>query len=349
VDAYENTSNDLLLEIPLPPTSGYRSQLQNVGATRNRGLEFQLAVPSIVHNKSFNWGANFNISFNKNKVTTLGKLGQLGTITSGILSKNPADYFIAVGQPLGQMYGFVSDGFYTTDEFESYNTSSKLFVPKAGTLVNNSLMSSTQPGQMKFKDLDGNDTLDFRDKTIIGNANPKFYGGLNQQLTYKKFDLSIFVNWVVGNDVYNANKIEFTSAYVDDANLLAVMRGGWTNYDEHGVKIIDLTTLKERNKNATIWTPYATEAFSAVSWAVEDASFLRINNITLGYTLGQNKRNWFKSIRFYTTVNNLAVITNYTGFDPEVNAKRGNVLTPGVDYSAYPKSRSFVFGANVNF
>ncbi|MES2431411.1 MAG: TonB-dependent receptor [Bacteroidota bacterium] len=347
IDAYENNSNDLLLKNRVPVTSGYQEQYQNVGSTVNRGLEVQVMAPRLLSSKNFNWSSTFNISFNKNKVKSLGGVPEYNA-KSGILTKNPADYKVRPGEPLGQIFGFINDGFYTAEEFVegSFNTTSRAFTPLPTTLVNSSTLSVAQPGNIKFKDLDGNDTIDVRDQTVIGNANPKFVGGFNNQFTYKNFDLSVFVNWVVGNDVYNANKIEFTNAYQPDANFLKEMEGRWSTIDDNGNIITNLADLAERNKNATIWRPLSNEFFIPMSWAIEDASFLRLNNVTIGYTFKPKKI--IKSLRVYATGSNLAVITNYSGYDPEVSSKRG-VLTPGVDYSAYPKSRSYIFGVNVGF
>ena len=350
IDVYQNESNNLLIRNRVPSTTGYQTQFQNVGSTINKGVEFQVMAPKLFASKKFNWASTFNISFNNNKVKSLGGLPFINA-KSGILSETnqPFDYIVRPGEPLGQIWGYVNDGFYTADEFVpgSFNPGTRLFIPKATTLVNNTGLATVQPGNIKFKDIDGNDTLDVRDQTVIGNTNPKFIGGFNNQFTYKNFDLSIFVNWVVGNDVYNANKIEFTSAYQPDANFFKEMEGRWKTIDDNGNIITDLAQLAEKNKNAKIWRPMAVQYFNAMSWAVEDGSFLRINNVTIGYTLRLNNK-FIKSIRFYATGNNLAVITNYTGFDPEVNAVR-KVLTPGVDYSAYPKSRSYIFGINANF
>lgn len=200
--------------------------------------------------------------------------------------------------------------------------------------------------------MDGNGVVDDKDRTILGNAQPKIYGGLNQQFRYGNFDLSVFVNFQLGNKVLNANKLEFTSGYTPNANLLAVMNGRWRNVNDQGVRVTDPTALAALNANATIWSPLTTaSSFYVNSWAVEDGSFLRLNNITLGYNLPKNliSRVKISNLRVYGTINNLAIITNYTGYDPEVNTRRSSGVTPGVDYSAYPRSKSFYFGVNVTF
>jgi hypothetical protein len=237
----------------------------------------------------------------------------------------------------------------------------------------NPITGMTVPGYIKFKDISGpngkpDGIVDNYDKTIIGNPNPKFTGGLNQQFTYKRWDASLFVNFVYGADVYNANKIEFTNSYSNNSNMLNVMNNRWKTIDADGNVVQGVTTvsginyatgiapdqLAALNANATIWQPIkGAGAFYPNSWAIEDGSFLRINNLTIGYSfpvksLARMKMN---KLRLYFTANNLAVITNYTGYDPEVSVatRAGNLPTPNLDYSAYPKSRTFIFGVNANF
>ena len=163
--------------------------------------------------------------------------------------------------------------------------------------------------------------------------------------------MSVFINYQFGNDVYNANKLEFTSGYQPNANMLAIMNDRWRNVDAQGNVVTDPAELAKLNANASIWTPSTTStSFILHSWAVEDGSFVRIQNVTLGYTLPSSllKRMRMQSLRFYATVNNLAVFSNYSGYDPEVSTRRGSPETPGVDYSAYPRSRAFVFGLNLS-
>jgi hypothetical protein len=187
---------------------------------------------------------------------------------------------------------------------------------------------------------------------VLGNAQPKFTGGLNQQFTYKGFDLSVFVNWSVGNKVYNANKLEFTTTYqYKDNNMLALMNDRFKLFDDNGVKVTDPAQLAVMNANAKYWTPSLGNYFLH-SFAIEDGSFLRVSNVTIGYSLPQsllNKIRVFSKFRVYATVNNLHTFTKYTGYDPEANTRRSNPLTPGVDYAAYPRSRFLLAGVNVAF
>jgi hypothetical protein len=219
-----------------------------------------------------------------------------------------------------------------------------------------------QPGSIKFSDVNGDGVVDLNnDRTIIGNPNPTLTGGLNQQFSYKGFDLSVFVNFMLGFDVYNANKIELTNAYSNNSNMLGIMRDRWRIIQPNGQSAqwvrngiaygIPPAMLSALNKDAKLWQPLiSTGAFVPHSWAIEDGSFLRLNNLTFGYTLPVKSltRLHLSKLRFYFTANNLAIITGYSGFDPEVSV-RSDARTPNLDYSAYPKSRSFIFGVNASF
>jgi TonB-linked SusC/RagA family outer membrane protein len=349
IDVYKNSAEDLLLAVAIPPTTGYTSQLQNIGATSNKGLEIQLGGTPI-QKKEFTWNSNFNIAFNKNKVESLGGV-QSQTKNSGWQGSDGVDdYLVEVGRPVGLMYGFVTDGFYTIDDF-NYDATTGVYTIKPGIAVNG-VYGSAQPGSLKWKDLNGDGIITSdSDRTVVGNANPDFIGGWNNQFTWKGFDLSVFVNFVVGNDIYNANKIEWTDGAFPNLNMLEIMKDRWTNIDSKGQRVTDPVALAALNANAKIWTPVRVQRWWLHSWAVEDGSYFRINNITLGYTLPKSILNKIKisNIRFYGTVNNLATFTNYSGYDPDVSARRSDPLTPGVDFAAYPRATSWVFGLNLTF
>ena len=321
VDVYKNTASDLLFAADIPPILGYSQQIQNIGSTSNRGIEIQLnAVP--VTNKNLTWNSNFNISFNRNKVESLGGI-DFKTQNSGWQGSDGVDdYIVKVGSPVGQMYGFITDGFYGLNDFD-YNPTSGVYTLKAGVVGNPTF--SPQPGTVKWKDVDGDGVITpAGDRTIIGDANPKFTGGWFNQLRYKGFDLSAFVNFVVGNDVYNANKIELTDGNFPYTNMLALMRNRWINIDPAtGNSVTDPTALAKINSNATIWSPLRQQRWWLHSWQVEDGSYLRINNITVGYTLPQSLLNQIKisTVRVFVTANNLKTFTDYSGFDPDVSTE----------------------------
>jgi TonB-linked SusC/RagA family outer membrane protein len=349
MDIYKNTAKDLLLSVNIPPTTGYTTQIQNIGSTSNRGVEFQVnAIP--VQKKDFTWNSNFNISFNKNRIESLGGVQQITRNSGWQGSDGVDDYLVKVGQPAGLMYGFITEGFYTVNDFD-YNATTQTYTIKAG-IPFNGVYGTPQPGMLKWKDINGDGTITADgDRTIVGNANPDFTGGWNNQFTYKDFDLSFFVNFVVGNDIYNANKIEWTDGAFPNLNMLNIMKDRWTNINAQGQIVRDPAELAKLNANAKIWTPVRVQRWWLHSWAVEDGSYLRFNNLTLGYNLPKKILNTIKisAFRVYATVNNLATITNYSGYDPDVTARRSDPLTPGVDFAAYPKSRTWVFGLNVTF
>ncbi|CCH01724.1 TonB-dependent receptor plug [Fibrella aestuarina BUZ 2] len=349
IDAYQNTGRNLLLAVAIPPTSGYSSQIQNLGSTQNRGLELQLTA-YLVQKRDFSWTSSFNLSANRNKVLDLGPVTQQTRNSGWQGSDGTDDYLVKVGEPVGLMYGFVTDDYYKVDDF-TYNAATQTYTIKPGIAVN-SVYGVPQPGMLKWKDLNGDGVITAdKDRTVIGNANPKFIGGWNNQFTYKNFDASIFVNWVVGNDIYNANKIEWTDGAFPNLNLLDIMKTRWTNINDAGQVVTDPDALKALNTNATIWTPVRVQRYWLHSWAVEDGSFLRINNVTLGYTLPTNllSKVGVSRLRAFATVNNLAVFTKYSGYDPEVSTRRTDPLTQGVDFAGYPRSRAVVFGVNLTF
>ncbi|UYQ94869.1 TonB-dependent receptor [Chitinophaga horti] len=359
VDFYHNNTRDLLLDARVASTTGYTTQLQNIGKTENRGVEVQLNAV-ILNKKDFSWGANFNIGANRNKIVTLGTNPNGEPIKSYLVrsgwENNLYDFLVEVGSPIGQFYGYVTDGFYTTDDFD-FNASNNTYTLKAG-IPNTSAAAlgarEPQPGDLKFKKF--SDKADMKvgeeDRRVLGNAQPKFTGGLNQQFMYKGIDLSIFVNWSYGNKVYNANKVEYTTAYLyKDNNMLSLMNDRYKLFDENGQRVYDPGQLKAMNVNTKYWTP-SLGNYTLHSFAIEDGSFLRISNVTLGYSLPEamlKKTKVFTRVRVYATVNNLHTFTKYSGFDPEASTRRSNPLTPAVDYAAYPRSRFILGGVNVSF
>jgi TonB-linked SusC/RagA family outer membrane protein len=363
LDAYMNDTRDLLINVPIAANSGYTTQLENVGSVRNRGLELQLSTVAL-SSKNFRWSINFNISTNHNEVTKLSSVQDHYFASSGWGAGN--EYLVKVGQPVGTIWGYKADGMYTLNDFD-YNPSNSTYILKKGVADNSASVGMPAPGTKKLKDLNGDGVVDIKDQTILGNAQPKFFGGLNNQFSYKRFDMSIFVNFVYGNKILNGDKVEFSNAYAGSAsNLTANMNRRWKTIDENGVAVqwavssggktvaagAPPATLAAINKNANIWQPIKGGNYLELdSWGVEDGSFLRVSNITFGYSLPVESllKSKIKSLRIYATVNNLAVLTHYSGMDPEVSTKNANYVTPGVDSSPYPRSRAFIAGINVNF
>lgn len=363
LELYKNTTRDLLISTTIPSSSGYTTQMQNIGQTSNKGLELMLNGV-IIKNTNFQLSANFNIAFNKNHIDKLGDSKRWEQSSGWAGSDGPSgEYLIEEGGEIGLMYGFVTDGMYTFDDFD-YNNGT--YTLKPGVADNHSITTPRvfMPGALKFVNQNpGEGETDAEkvavdlanDRVIIGNANPTHTGGFGLNAQYKGFDLSSFFNWVYGNDVYNANKLEYTAARGGRLfkNLLNTMNSEdrFSYIDKNtGLRVTDPEQLKEMNKDATLWSP-AHSLVRLHSWAVEDGSFLRLNNLTVGYSLPSSLLSKIKveQLRIYVTGYNLWVWTNYSGYDPEVDTQRNSSLTPGVDYNAYPRSRSFNVGLNLTF
>lgn len=367
IEAYSNSANDLLITSTIV-APGYDKTVENIGAISSKGLEFSMNT-YIVDNANFKLSADFNIGFNRSNVDRLSEGNTEQNYASGWAgtdNKGYYDYKLKVGEPVGMIYGWVTEGYYTTDDFSSYDAANDQYILKEG-VANAGLLGGqigVRPGTLKLKDKVEDGVIDDNDREIIGNTNPDFYGGFGFNSTFHGFDASILFNFVYGNDVYNANKIASTQQYrTSNPNMLSLMDGDnrYTYLDRSTGKIItDLATLKAMNEGENAkeyWSPFSCGNATIIphSWAVEDASFLRLQNITLGYTLPKalSQKALIEKVRFYATANNLWVLTNYSGYDPEVSSPvRGSSssqLTPGVDYSSYPKSLSWTFGVNVTF
>ena len=351
VEVYQNDTKDLLINFPITG-SGYDSQYQNVGSTRNRGVELTINAP-IVSNKDFSLNFSGNIAYNVNRVTDLGGLESITAQSYWASTEIGDDYIVQVGQPLGNMYGYKSDGMYGVDDFDWDGSKwvLKEGVPDASAIIGGSYM---RPGAPKYKDLNDDGKVTVADRTVIGNASPDFTGGFSLNAYFKGFDFGANFNFMLGNQVYNANKIEFTSSRkFYNRNLVNMMDVDkrWTNIDwQTGELVNDPETLRSMNSGKTMWNPAVGNAIFS-DWAVEDASFLRLQTLTLGYTLPEKLTEKIKvrRLRVYATGTNLFCLTKYSGYDPEVDTRRATPLTPGVDYSAYPKSIGFVAGINLSF
>lgn len=350
IEVYKNVTQDLLINFPVPG-SGYTSQYRNMGETQNTGFEASLNIAAI-EKENFNLNLSFNIGINKNRINSLGVMDDFGMSTGWASSQIGDDYVINVGQSLGQMYGYQSDGRYEVSDFDFSNGSYTL---KPGVVDNTAVVGTVMPGTMKLKDIDGDGLVTVSDNSIIGNAYPDNTGGFVINANGYGFDFSAAFNWSLGNDVYNANKIEFNTSNNNGQyrNLTTDMSDGvrWTNLDPvSGQLVTDPSELEAMNANTTMWSPYMSR-FVFSDWAVEDGSFLRLNTLSLGYSLPESMISQIgvSKLRFYVTGSNLFVITNYSGLDPEVSTRRKTPLTPGVDYSPFPRSRSIVFGLNLNF
>ena len=352
---YINRSSNLLFDARLPNSSGYSSMTINAGETENKGIDLTINSVNIT-NKDFTWNTTVTLSHNKNSVNQLtGEKVQLYLADMGVKGAG-SSHKIGVGEPLGQFYGYISDGLYQVSDF-NYDKASGKYTLKDGIPYRGE-KDKVQPGMLKFKNIDGSEDnkITEDDKTVIGNAFPKFYGGINNTFTYKDFDLSIFLTYSFGNDVLNATKLTNTRTALTNKNVLAAADWNhrWVTINkETGALITDPEELAAANQGKTIacFDDNGSSDNAVIhSWAVEDGSYLKLSNITLGYTFPKKIVNkiGLSKLRLYATGNNLLTWTKYTGYDPEVSTM-SNAMTPGVDFGAYPRSRSFVFGVNVAF
>ena len=327
---------------------------------------------NLVQTKDFYLDFNFNIAFNKNKVDALyGANGDEMILSGGGTETGSDNYRVFVGQEVGLMYGYVSDGMYSFDDFTFNPTTKKWDI--VTTKDENGVPIVTDcsgvlsraggyfgPGHMKLKDLNGDGVIDAdNDRKVIGHALPKHTGGFSFNAGWKGFDVTAMFNWSYGNDILNINKVDYTSytgskRYQNLSNDMRLANRFTTIDPVTGLNIYygeyaNPERLQEINSNASIWHPLMNNTITT-DWLVEDGSFLRLGVLTLGYTLPKYWTQKFgvKSLRVYATGNNLFCLTGYSGQDPEVNTSSSN-MTPGYDRSAYPKSRSYIFGLNVTF
>lgn len=332
LDGYYKKTSDLLIRKSLPLYSGFTSGLSNVGSVENKGFEVEITTRNFV--REFQWDTRLNFAINRNKVLDIGGGGDITITSSKPMGTVSEEQFAVIreGEPLGSLYGYVYDGVLQTGETYS---------PQP----------SAVPGDPKFRDLSGPDgkpdnKIDNYDRTIIGSANPKFIFGITNTFNYKNFDLSVFFHGSVGNKLLNMTRMNLE----------------WNRTTEALKRWTPTNTNTNIPRNGFYYSKYGGYINSHF---IEDASFLRMRNITLGYTVPA-KLKIFQSLRIYGTIENLFTITNYTGWDPEVdtkgyeaNSSTGQITNvgggqtanagAGLDFNSYPAMRSYTFGVNLNF
>lgn len=304
---------------------------------------------------------DFNIAFNRSKVLNIYGDGETDNFIAEYESR--MGFKIEEGKPLGQFFGLIYDGIYTTDDFVQ-NADGGYTLKNGIPYLKGSNRENVKPGDAKYRptagevDADGNPVWGTNDRTVIGNAAPDFIGGWNNTFTYKGFDLTIFMNFVVGNDVFSMSTQRFIGPYLANQNTLEKMKNRFTLVDPStGKESTDLARLATLNPHQysgdALWNISGnnkTAISERSSYYLEDGSYLRLNTITLGYTLPKKlvQRAKISNARVYCTLNNIHTFTGYTGYDPEVSAS-SSALTPGIDNSSYPRSKSWVVGVNLTF
>jgi TonB-linked SusC/RagA family outer membrane protein len=336
VDLYRKTTNDLLLNASLPASTGFPRVFKNIGKVRNEGLEITLNTTNI-SNSSFTWESNFNISFNNNKVLGLAENQEnLLSIISWENSFNNVPLYIAsLGQPVAHFFGYLTDGLYQVDDFDE--SAGGAYTLKVSEPSNGTARYRILPGHIKYKDMNLDGVVDEKDRVVIGSVLPKHSGGINNNFRYKAFSLNVFLQWVYGNNIYNANRMMFEGNVNNRTNLnqYASYNNRWT-FENQDSKIFR--------------TGGEGPAGYYSDYYLEDGSFLRLKTVSLIYSVPSRilKRSFFSKLDASVSTQNLYTWTNYSGMDPEVSV-RNSTLTPGFDYSAYPRAKTIVFGLKATF
>jgi len=316
VDVYSNKTSDLLLNVPVPLSTGYSTNLVNIGKVSNKGIE--LTLSSKQQMGSFSLTNTLNYSANRNKVLDLGGVNSIMTQAQSVI------YFMTeVGKPVGNYYTLVNTGVYK-DQADIDNTPAK--VPGA------------KPGDFKFADINGDGIIDGNDKTITGNYMPKFTYGYSGQLQYKMLDLAVSAQGVYGNTIANIAQRHYNSTE-SYANNTTDALGRWVSPTQTGNGITPRANRSATGLNAQMST-----------YHLSSGSYLRIREITLGLTLPDKmiKKAGLGSLRVYATAQNPFTFTKYNGYNPEVSVDT-NPLTPGIDYGSYPLAKMFLLGLNLKF
>lgn len=372
LDFYWNTTKDLLMRQEIDSSTGYSYQYSNIGQTSNKGAELAINA-AIVRSKDFNLNLNATYNLNYNNVDKLQDHSDIqygsGWGSSALMPGN--DYLLSEDQPVGLIRGYTSDGFYTVNDFTyadgvytlksgipDLSSSTYTAYPKPSELKTPKGQNAF-PGAIKLKDLNDDGIVDSKDVSVIGKIQPHHTGGFGFSGNYKGFDFSANFTYQIGGKVYNASAMnEYTGGkepgigknrrdFISDCYRLYDVQNGEL------VAVTDPDALNALNANATRPLPFY-ESNIVLSEFIESASFLRLSNLTIGYTLPQNwtKAAFIQSARIYVTGGNLFCLTGYSGLDPEVNVNQdsnGNYPTLGMDYGAYARARTFTVGLNIKF
>ncbi|HXD77042.1 MAG TPA: TonB-dependent receptor [Puia sp.] len=324
IDLYRKRTSDLLQNVILPGSTGYASQLQNLGSVENRGVE--ISANANILNNAFRWRATATFALNRNKILSLGgKQRQFGAN----ITLNDAPFIQQVGSPIGLLYGYVENGFYNSEAEVQADPQ------YAGSPEN---VIKKMVGEIRYKDLDKVPGITDADRTVIGNVNPKFTYGFTNNFSYNNFDLSIFIMGSYGNDIVNLNTYYMSNlGFPDYGNITqALYDGRWTPQNAaHAVNPKAIATTDR--------------SFKFSRRFIENGSYIRLKNVNLGYELPVHDSKYVNSLRFFVSADNLLTITKYTGFDPDVNGYGQDPSLRGVDLGGYPVARSFNLGVKCIF
>lgn len=325
VDLYKKNTDDLLQYLVIPSSTGFRSKLVNSGSIENKGLEISIGGTAVKH-KDFEWSSNFNIAFNRNKILSLSP--DVTEQYARNISTSDAPFIQKVGHPIGALYGYVEDGYYD-NEAEVRNDPQ--YTNQSNAIIQRTI------GEVKYKNFDGDPTsISQSDRTFIGDVNPDYTFGFTNNFKYKRFDLSIFINGVQGNDVINMNS-KFNANLGSNKNITQEMWDGAWAAGKDNSNATHPKVMRQFFRNFLFSRRF-----------VEDGSFVRVKNVTLGYNVPLKSKT-ISALRVALGANNLFTFTKYSGYDPEVNSYGDNPALFGVDLGGYPNSRTFNFSVRCNF
>jgi len=324
VDAYQGTTNELLLNRPLVGASGFTGIQENIGSIRNKGIDIGLTTTNI-ETKNILWTTNFNISFFDNEILKLA-----GTpFAAGFAS------WVAEGEALGSFRGYRTVGIFQTQaEIDALNAKAKELTGRSTAVYQSTL---TRPGDIQFKDINNDGVITSDDQEILGDANPNYYGGVTNTIQAYGFDLSFFFQYSIGNFVFN-NTRAFSEGMNSVFGQANTVKNRWT--PENTNTTIPRAVFQDPNNNRRVSDRF-----------VEDASYVRLKNVTFGYTFPTKLLDKIKmrTARIYVTGQNLLTFTNYSGFDPEVSTFGETNTAAGTDFLTFPQSRSLIVGLNIGF
>ncbi len=334
-DVYTKTTRDLLLNAYVPFSTGVSNANLNVGSVRNQGVELTLETVNI-KTRNFTWSSSFNIAFNNNEVLELAS-GQSSFTTNlgwtGDFSATPL-YITRVGGPISSFYGLVWDGVYQLDDFDQMPDGS--YVLKSTVPDNGNNRAIIQPGDIKYVDQNGDGTITNSDMAVIGRTTPIHTGGFGNDFSWKGLTLSVFFQWSYGNHIMNANRMALEGNYAGrGVNQLASYIDRWS-----------IDNQDSENYRAGGFGPRGYYS----NRTLEDGSYLRLKNVTLSYDLPAKvaKKLSLARLQIYASLQNLWTLTSYSGLDPEVSTMH-STLTPGFDYSAYPRNKTCTVGVKIGF
>lgn len=310
IDWFVKNTKDMLLNLPIPRTTGFTTMMTNVGSVRNSGIEILLNSYNLTG--EFNWETTLNLSWQNNKVTNLGGID---AIYSGSAGETSSISLIQEGLSMYSFYGYIIDGIWQTNDDFSMT------------------LDDVNPGDFKYRDVNGDKTVNTDDRVVLGSPFPNFTPSITNNFNYKGINLNVFIDGAFGAKMLNNNLVDtYFPANVMRNRLAEPLLNRWTESNPSTIYPSFLNTARQGNKRVNTYT-------------VDSTDFLRLNTVKLGYTFTLNNSNFIKGLEVYVTGQNLFIWTKYKGYDPTINPNGGGLR---IDWNAYPTARTFLFGINLN-